>query len=194
VDPDPLPGTRLQRLEAALAEVDASMEVVASDELVEHLGERLRGEGVQRVALGSGELLDRHTIAHALAETGLEVQGTGGPWGKKEEGRHWLRTLATCDVGITCAEGIAAETGTLLETPREVDERAISLLPERHIAIVEEAKVVETVEELVARWRREGEPEGSAVLVTGPSRTADIEKELVLGVHGPLAVHVLVVR
>jgi L-lactate dehydrogenase complex protein LldG len=98
-------------------------------------------------------------------------------------------------VGITDAYAAIAETGTLmllsgLDTPATV-----SLLPETHIAVVEQARIVATMEDAWDRLRAEHSALPRAVtFVSGPSRTADVEQTVTLGAHGPYRVLILVVE
>ena len=100
--------------------------------------------------------------------------------------REELRELcATADVGITSADYALADTGTLvmLASPREA--RLISLLPPAHIAVVPRERILTGLDELFSLLPNPAELTSSMVLITGPSRTADIEQILVRGVHGP---------
>ena len=71
--------------------------------------------------------------------------------------------------------------------------RLISLLPPRHIAVIERVKIISGLDELFSRVPYPGAESSAMVLVTGPSRTADIEMRLVRGVHGPGEILVLIV-
>jgi len=105
-----------------------------------------------------------------------------------------LRGLcATMDAGITSADYALADTGSLvlLSTPQEA--RMISLLPPVHIAVVPAERILTGLDELFSLLPNPAEATSSMVIVTGPSRTADIEQFLVRGVHGPGTVHVVVV-
>ena len=100
--------------------------------------------------------------------------------------REELRELcASADVGITSADYALADTGTLvlLASPREA--RMISLLPPAHIAVVPRERILTGLDELFSLLPNPSEASSSMVLITGPSRTADIEQILVRGVHGP---------
>jgi hypothetical protein len=94
------------------------------------------------------------------------------------------------DIGVTSADFAIADTGTLVFL---TEPRLISLLPPRHIAIIERAKILMSLDELFSRVPQPGALSSSMVLATGPSRTADIEMRLVRGVHGPGEVTVLIV-
>ena len=69
----------------------------------------------------------------------------------------------------------------------------ISLLPAAHIAIVARDRLLTGLDELLSTLPQPAEQTSSMVLITGPSRTADIEQILVRGVHGPGEIHVVVV-
>jgi len=106
-----------------------------------------------------------------------------------------LRTLcATADVGITCADYALADTGTLVMLASPAEARLISLLPPVHIAVVPKERVLSGLDELFTILPDPAARTSSMVLITGPSRTADIEQILVRGVHGPGEIHVVVVE
>ena len=101
--------------------------------------------------------------------------------------------LFAYDVGITAVQAAIAETGTLvLQSDRE-RHRLISLLPPVHIAIVESEQICGTLGEVLSALRSDGEELSPAItFITGPSRTADIELTLAIGVHGPQKLYVIV--
>ncbi len=104
-----------------------------------------------------------------------------------------LRALcATADIGITSADYVLADTGTLvlLASPREA--RLISLLPPAHLAVVPRERILTGLDELLAVLPNPAVETSSMVLITGPSRTADIEQILVRGVHGPGQITVVI--
>src|SRR5690606_30088021 len=97
-------------------------------------------------------------------------------------------------VGITGAFCAIAETGTLLLLSGPRTWASASLLPETHIAIVPRSRIVATMEDGFALVRSEqGELPRALNMISGPSRTGDIEQTIVLGAHGPYRVHVIVV-
>lgn len=97
-------------------------------------------------------------------------------------------TLAAVDLGVTLADVAIAETGTLVETVRSGRPKALSLLPPHHLSLVPRARLVPDLEALFSHL---GDPASDApfqsyfTCISGPSRTADIEKQLTIGVHGP---------
>jgi len=100
--------------------------------------------------------------------------------------REALRAAcATTDVGITSADYVLAETGTLVMLASYAEARLISLLPPMHVSVFSRSRILANLDELLAILPNPAEQTSSMVLITGPSRTADIEQILVRGVHGP---------
>lgn len=115
-------------------------------------------------------------IAAMLASAGVEMLETNDP-----------AILATADLGVTGAIAGIALTGTLVVSSGGARTRLASLLPEVHLALVRADLIVETPGDLL-RDLSSRFPEGlpsNLVLVTGPSRSADIELVITIGVHGP---------
>ncbi|HHC07964.1 MAG TPA: lactate utilization protein C [Actinobacteria bacterium] len=105
-----------------------------------------------------------------------------------------VEVLARIPVGITGAAGGIARTGTVVLDAGRAGGRTVSLVPETHVALVAEERIVPDPS---AWWRRmtERHPEGppsQLVFVTGPSKSADIELTLTVGVHGPRRLVVVV--
>jgi L-lactate dehydrogenase complex protein LldG len=96
-------------------------------------------------------------------------------------------------VGITGAYCAIAETGTLMLLSGPATHAVTSLLPETHIALVPASRIVRCMEDAWDWLRKErGTLPRQVALVSGPSRTADIELTMVLGVHGPYRVHIII--
>lgn len=101
--------------------------------------------------------------------------------------------IVRADVGITGADYGLADTGTLVMLASS-DPRLVSLLPPVHIAVLQANRMLSTLDELLQLLPQPAEQTASMVLITGPSRTADIEQILVRGVHGPGELHVVIIR
>jgi len=98
-------------------------------------------------------------------------------------------------LGVTGTFCAVAETGTLMLLSGAQTHPATSLLPETHVAIVPVSRIVRSMEDGWDLLRVEkGELPRQVAFVSGPSRTADIELTLVLGIHGPTRVHVVLVH
>jgi L-lactate dehydrogenase complex protein LldG len=87
-----------------------------------------------------------------------------------------------------------AETGTLVILSGAGMPTATALLPDTHVAVVRAERIVSGMEEVFALIRRDcGVLPRAVNMISGPSRTGDIEQTIVLGAHGPFRVHILVV-
>jgi L-lactate dehydrogenase complex protein LldG len=101
---------------------------------------------------------------------------------------------AGADIGITSLDYALAATGSfvMLASPNEA--RLVSLLPPAHIAIFPRSLILADLDELLSILPRPADQTSSMVLITGPSRTADIEQILVRGVHGPGEIYAVIVE
>jgi L-lactate dehydrogenase complex protein LldG len=153
---------------------DRAAAVVAILELV-------RGCAARRVLLGRGTFLDSLGLAEELRQAGVETAG------EDREG------FFSADLGITGVDYLVAETGSVVLAGRPGQPRSPSLLPPVHVAVAARSQVLPDLFDLFAegRWQ-EGLPSG-LTLITGPSKTGDIELRLVTGVHGPGTIHVVLV-
>lgn len=107
---------------------------------------------------------------------------------------HELRGLcAAAGAGLTGATYAIADPGALAVLARHEEERLISLLPPRHIAVLPAHRVLTSLDELFTVVPDPGLESSSLVLIGGPSRTGDIEMSLTLGVHGPREVCVVII-
>jgi L-lactate dehydrogenase complex protein LldG len=95
-------------------------------------------------------------------------------------------------VGLTGVNAAIAETGTIVLTSGIGQPLTTSLLPEIHIAILNEKDLHKNLPQVLRL--REVRDASSVVLISGPSRTADIEMTLTIGVHGPGELHVFCVQ
>jgi L-lactate dehydrogenase complex protein LldG len=93
------------------------------------------------------------------------------------------------EVGVSRAAYGLADTGSVVLAAGPDEPRARSLLPPVHVTILEAARILPGLPELFAELG--GELPSALAIVTGPSRSADIEQKLVVGVHGPGEVHVV---
>lgn len=103
---------------------------------------------------------------------------------------------ASDTVSVTGAFGGVAETGTLVMLSGSEHPTTLNFLPDTHIAIISADRIDGTYEETWARLREtlgHGRMPRVVNWITGPSRTADIEQTLLLGAHGPLRLHILIV-
>jgi L-lactate dehydrogenase complex protein LldG len=103
--------------------------------------------------------------------------------------------MLAADIGISSVTLAVAETGTLALASEPGRERSASLLPPVHVAVVGASQIVPDLFDLFAAMQRSlPEMPSNWVLITGPSKTGDLELKLTTGVHGPGHWHVIVVR
>jgi len=98
------------------------------------------------------------------------------------------------EVGVTAAQAGIAETGTLVLDSSVERNRLVSLVPPVHIAILDASRIYPTLSETLNALHSGAELSPAITFITGPSRTADIELTLAIGVHGPQELHVIVVQ
>lgn len=102
------------------------------------------------------------------------------------------RDIFQYDVGITTAQAAIAETGTLVLDAARERHRFASLVPPVHVAIVDAGSIFQSLAEALAFIHKDNQISPAVTFVTGPSRTADIELTLAIGVHGPQQLYVIV--
>ncbi len=116
--------------------------------------------------------------------------------GPLEAQRAAIRESAIeADLGITGVDYAIAETGSCVIVARKGVSRLASLTPPVHIAVVEVGQVLPSLDELFTLRRQRAMAEGLEPyvnIITGPSRSADIEQTIVTGVHGPREVHMVI--
>ena len=126
-----------------------------------------------------------------LAECGItRLPGVRSAIADRDQLRE---ACAAADVGITSADYVLGDTGTLVMIASPQEARLVSLLPPAHIAVVPKERILTGLDELFAILPEPAAQTSSMVLITGPSRTADIEQILVRGVHGPGQIMAIVV-
>ena len=172
------------RLEAVRAEVHLA-EAQGWPALVHRLA---RERGVARLLFGAdGPLADALRRQFADDDPPALV-----PYADPIEG--WKAELFDgIDAGITSSLGGVADTGSVILWPGPAEPRLMSLVPPVHFVVVEAARLHATLDDAIAaqRWA-DGMPT-NALLISGPSKSADIEQTLAYGVHGPKAFVVILV-
>ncbi len=186
--------SKARELRSALEELDAELYLLDPEEAGSKIAKVLLELGARRIALASDPLLNEIGLERSLRDSGLELLIPPGPVTDPVAAAAWRSEIAEADAGVTSAVAVAVETGSALLCARVPDQRAVSLLPEIHMIIIREEQLVQDIAELMESWKSTDDADASAVIVTGASRTADIEKELVLGVHGPSRLIMVVLR
>ena len=145
----------------------------------------VRKKAARRVLLGRGPVVDALPLFAALQAAGIQTTRTDAP---PAEG--WREAAFAADVGISGVDHLIAETGSVALRTRPDQPRGLSLLPPVHIAVADRGQLLPDLFDLFAR----GDLSSCLSLITGPSKTGDIELRLVTGVHGPGEVHVVVIQ
>jgi L-lactate dehydrogenase complex protein LldG len=98
-----------------------------------------------------------------------------------------VREIESCDVGITECDALVAQTGSVLVTEKSAGGRVLSVLAPHHVVLARREQLVPDLEAAfgVLRAAYAGSWPSFISFITGPSRTGDIERILVLGAHGP---------
>ncbi len=162
-------------------ELKTDFRVVATrEEMHAELAKIAAAEGWTKIALHPGELTT--PAAQALALPALQ---TVADYDKVE--------LEKCDVGITECDALVAQTGSVLVSALSAGGRAVSVLPPHHVVVARRAQLLADLPSAFALLKQKyGEKYPSFFsFITGPSRTGDIERILVLGAHGPKKLTVL---
>lgn len=152
------------------------MEVERVEDAVPGLAALLRAESASRIHLGIEDEALRARVEQGLRDAGIEC----------------VPDVHDCGVSVTDAHAALAETGTIVLHPASHQSRGASLAPWLHVVLLQSERVLPDMLDYFARC--DARERGARILVTGPSKTADIEGELVQGVHGPGRVRILLTR
>jgi L-lactate dehydrogenase complex protein LldG len=144
---------------------------LAPDGVADALKTLVAGQEIRRATTWNTHGLQQLQIADHLSSLGVDMVS---PTAEKHE-------MALCDLGITEADYLLPETGTIVLQSSAEMPRAVSLLPRIHLAIIRPEMLRPDMHQVFA----EAKGNNYLVFITGPSRTADIELTTTLGVHGP---------
>lgn len=142
-------------------------------------------------------LVKRLVIGKKLQPLDIPIYFADMQPGAADRQETFRRHAEQAFIGITSADYCIAETATLTMKTRLGQPRCVSLLPSIHIAIIQLAQILTNLKELytLLKWNPREQAEGITrcmTLITGPSKTADIEATLVHGAHGPRELYIIV--
>lgn len=178
------PGEQVRLFAGNSEALKTEFAVVADEsELAARLAGIARREGWTKAGVHDDPLVNA-----AIAELPCETMGTDGGYETME--------LEACDAGISGCDFLVAQTGSVIVTAKSAGGRALSVLPPHHVVV---ARIGQLLPDLPAAFDAVEEryaPDYPSFLsvITGPSRTGDIERILVLGAHGPRQLTVLLVE
>jgi L-lactate dehydrogenase complex protein LldG len=139
-------------------------------------------EDWKKIGIHSGELTDFAAVTLPLPQC-------------RTDRPYDVHDLESCDAGISECDALIAQTGSVLVTSRSAGGRALSVLPPHHVVLARVEQVLPDLPESFALLKRKYAPDYPSFisLITGPSRTGDIERILVLGAHGPKKLTILII-
>jgi L-lactate dehydrogenase complex protein LldG len=149
-------------------------------EMENHLRGLAASESWKKVATHSGELTDRARAALDLSWMTTDAE-------------YDVRALEGCDAGISQCEALIAQTGSVLISSRSSGGRALSILPPHHVVLARRDQLLPDLPTAFALLKSKYRSDYPSLIsfITGPSRTGDIERILVLGAHGPKKLTIL---
>jgi L-lactate utilization protein LutC len=154
------------------------------------IGKLVAEAGAQRVLLGRGTVVDSLNLAGALSQSGATTVTA-----RELMAGNGRDVSFQAQLGITGVFAAIAETGSLVVASGPDEPRSFSLLTPIHIAVVDRRQIVPDLFDFFDASLRPSNGLPSCVtLITGPSKTGDIELRLVTGVHGPGEVHVVIIE
>jgi L-lactate dehydrogenase complex protein LldG len=184
--PDPM-----QRFCQELAAAGGKGYVAAHREAAVHtIQSILQAHNARKILLSRGGLIDRLDLPAKLKDLGLDVKTLDDLQQKPRD------DFFRAEVGITNVHRLIAETGTVVMASKADEPRFASLLPPVHIALADPSQLLPDLFDLFDLFSPVATlskitPPSCLTLITGPSKTGDIELKLVTGVHGPGEIHVI---
>lgn len=176
----------LERFERCLTSVHGEVIHTPAAQWTDALRDLLQARQLKRLLLPARHAVGVEARA-ALADTEVEPMTYDRPI------EDWQSELfEQVEVSLTSTEGGIAETGSLILWPDADQPRLMSLVPSIHIAVLDADRLYPTFQEAMQREQWATRMPTNVLLISGPSKTADIEQTLAYGVHGPRELIVLV--
>lgn len=181
---------RVARLKSLMEAVRAEVHVLPAAGWIPRLKEVLGARAIKTLLYAPGT-----GIGSALAEA-WQQDAAGMPKliAYTEPVESFKERLFAVDAAVTAAAGAVADTGALILRPTSAEPRLMSLVPPVHIAVVKAETVFPSLGDAMREGRWAEDMPANMLLISGPSKTADIELTLAFGVHGPKELIVLIVE
>jgi len=175
----------ISKLSQNLQSAKAETYLLSDAELIDWLNAELPKRGINNLLMGA-------SIAKQISKDindEIEVLKYDDPY------ESWSEKLFNeTDASITTTIGAIAESGSIVLHPTPEEPRLMSLVPDIHIALVYEDTIYETFNQIITNQYWAKNMPTNALLISGPSKTADIEQVLAYGVHGPKELIVLILK
>ncbi len=179
---------RIERFEKTIESVHGEVHRCTPQSWVARLAEILASRSARNLLVPA-----EHEIGHALRDSGRGDLPELLIYDEPIE--SWQAHLFNeVDASITSTRGGIAETGSLILWPTRDEPRLMSLVPPIHIAMLEASELHATLQDAMNAQNWASGMPTNALLISGPSKTADIEQTLAYGVHGPKELIVLVIE
>jgi L-lactate dehydrogenase complex protein LldG len=177
---------RIERLSTQLQQVRAEVHLVRESGWIEWLNNELPRRGLHKILTGNtpeGSAFKQQ--AHTTVDVQLYTAAI-------EEFKQAF--FSDIEAGLTTTRGGIADTGSLILWPDEVEPRLLSLVPPVHIALLKADEIFETFAQAIQHQQWQKAMPTNALLISGPSKTADIQQTLAYGIHGPKELIVLILE
>ncbi|PXX93797.1 lactate utilization protein [Marinobacter vulgaris] len=181
---------KLDMFEQTIESVHGEVHRTTESGWIDRLAEILQTRGAQTLLITK-----EHEIGKALRSATEGREDLPHLLIYDEPVESWQETLfSDVDAGITSTRGGIAETGSLILWPSVDEPRLMSLVPPIHIAVLKASELYTTFHHAMQSQNWAAGMPTNALLISGPSKTADIEQTLAYGVHGPKELIVLVIE
>lgn len=193
--PTPMPQTwsrpeNIERFRKQMQSMRAEVHLVTAGNWTERMKDIARQRGWKEIICGTDPFV-AGAVQAAWAE---KTEGLPELVRYTEPIETFKKQMFAIDAGITTTVGAVADTGAVILWPTPAEPRLLSLVPPVHIALVDAGKIYNSLDEAMHLQGWKEQMPTNALLISGPSKTADIEFTLVFGVHGPKEMIVMILE
>lgn len=186
-------GVLVEQFKSELAAVGAMFHSASSAETAYDHIVRIASSYNTRLAIGwNVALIDGIGLRTRLEQAQIQFLTDG----EEDDAEDFAKRAVAAGIGVTAVDYALADTATLVLRSGPGRARSVSLLPPVHIALLKRGQIIQGLDDLFPLLadnyaKSDESPDSALTFITGPSRTADIELTLVVGVHGPQELHVV---
>lgn len=172
---------KIERLSTLMTAMRTEIHVVEAANWGTRLAELARDRGWKTLVYGPGS-----PVSDAIETTwAADAEGLPDLVAYQEPVETFKESLFQIDAGVTSVRGGLADTGAIVLWPSAQEPRLLSLVPGVHVAVLDADTIYDSLAEMMTAENWAAGMPTNALLISGPSKTADIEFTLVFGVHGP---------
>ena len=183
------PDQKVERLKRLMETVRSEVHISTADTWIADLKEIVRQKNIRSMLFAPRTDLGQSIEAAWKSDQGQLPELR--PYHQNIE--EFKEELFDIEAGITGTRGAIAETGALIVWPTPEEPRLMSLVPPIHIAVLSAGNIHDTFSDAIRSEKWAGQMPTNALLISGPSKTADIEMTLAFGVHGPKELVVIII-